>query len=132
MFEPKQHENTFLFLLRWAARLAAIVCLAIVFLFFFGEGINLQEISAREWVGLLFFPVGVFIGLVLAWQEEAIGGMITVASILGFYLIYGWLLSGSIRQGWAFLPFLIPGALFLLYGIISSVFLPRKNEKLSH
>ena len=117
MFEPRKHENLFLHILRWTARGASVVCLAIVFLFFLAEEINFGEIAAKEWIGLLFFPVGVFTGLVLAWRDEGLGGGFALGSVLGFYLVYGWLLNGKLWQGWAFLPFLLPAVLFLLYWI---------------
>lgn len=132
MFEPREHETLFLHTLRLVARAASIVCLAIIFLFFVGEGMNFSQIAFKEWIGLLFFPVGVFVGLVLAWREEGLGGAISVVSIPAFYLIYGWLLNGNIKQGWAFLPFLVPGVLFLLYWILSVTHLAPKQQKLSH
>ncbi len=131
MFEPREHENSFLHILRWTARGASVVCLAIIFLFFLSEGINFGEIAPRQWIGLLFFPVAVFIGLVLAWREEGLGGGIAIIGVLGFYLVYGWLLSGSIHQGWAFLPFLLPAVLFLAYWSFSLLSLSHKKENLS-
>jgi hypothetical protein len=121
MFEHREHENGLLFSLRWTARLSSVVCLAIIFLFFIGEGIDFQAVKSKEWVGLFFFPLGVLIGLVLAWREEIAGGAVTVLSVIGFYLIYGLLLSGSVWQGWAFLPFFVPGILFLVYGFQTRV-----------
>lgn len=120
MFKPREHENLLLFCLRWTARLASVVCLAIIILFFFGEGFDPRSVETKEWVGFVFFPVGVFVGLVLAWSEEGLGGAIVIFSVIAFYLVYGWLLSGRLWQGWAFLPFLLPGVLFLIYKFISS------------
>ena len=119
MFEHREHENALLFSLRWTARLASAVCLAIIFLFFAGEGIDFSAVRPVEYVGLFFFPLGVMIGLVLAWREELAGGAVTVISVAAFYLVYGALLSGRLWQGWGFLPFLIPGVLFLIYGFQS-------------
>lgn len=131
MFEPREHETVFLHTLRLTARSASIICLAIIFLFFVGEGVDFGLLTYKEYVGLMFFPVGVFIGLVLAWREEGLGGIISVASIFAFYLIYGWLLNGNIRQGWAFMPFLLPGFLFLLYWFFSVMRLSPKRENLN-
>ena len=132
MFAPREHETNFLFMLRWIARLASVFCLAIIFLFFVGEGIDFSLIGFKEYVGLLFFPLGVFVGLVLAWREEGAGGAVAVGSIFAFYLIYGWLLNGNIRQGWAFLPFLVPGILFVAYWLFSMPHLSPKPENLEH
>ena len=115
MFEPRENETAFLHGLRLVARAAAVVCLALIILFVFGEGFDIRNMTATEMIGMLFFPIGVFVGLVMGWREEGIGGWIVVGSIAAFYVIYGWLLNGTMRQGWTFLLFLIPGILFLVY-----------------
>lgn len=119
MFEHREHENALMFTLRWTARIASVVCLAIIFLFFVGEGIDFNAVKPAEYVGLLFFPIGVMVGLVLGWREEIAGGTIAVASVAAFYLIYGGLISGRLWQGWAFLPFLFPAVIFLIHGFLS-------------
>lgn len=118
MFKERVNETTFERILRFCARAASIVCLAIIFLFFLGEDFEFSKLTVAEWIGFGFFPVGVLIGLVLAWEEEMIGGTITLVSIAAFYLVYGWVLNSTLRMGWAFLPFVIPGALFVAYGLV--------------
>jgi hypothetical protein len=118
MFEERENETTFEYLLRIVARGASVVCLAIILLFFLGQDFALGSLSATEWVGFAFFPAGVLFGLVLAWREELLGGTITLISVAGFYLVYGWLLNATFRQGWAFLPFVLPGVLFVMYGYV--------------
>lgn len=118
MFEERENETTLEYLLRVVARGASIVCLAIILLFFLGEDFALGTLSVEEWIGFAFFPVGVLVGLVLAWREELIGGAITLAAVAGFYLVYGLLLNSTLRMGWAFLPFLLPGILFVTYGYV--------------
>jgi glucose-6-phosphate-specific signal transduction histidine kinase len=120
MFERRDHETSFQHVLRVIARAAGVICLAIIVLFLIGEDLVFGYMSSREWVGFLFFPIGVFVGLVLSFREELMGGMITVASVLSFYLVYGLLLNSSIEQGWALLPFLVPGVLFVAYGLFRS------------
>lgn len=120
MFEPREHETTFHHLLRLVARASNIVCLALIVFFPNGEEWGITGLSAIEWTGIIFFPVGAFIGLVLAWREELLGGLLIVVSVACFYLIYGWLLNHSIHQGWALLPFFIPGFLFIAYGLVRS------------
>ena len=119
MFEPRVHEDNNLFILRWTARLFGAACLAILLLFIFGEDFDWSKISAKEFVGLLFFPVGLIIGLILAWRRELLGGAISAGSVLALYVIYGWFLNGSLGQGWWFIVFAIPGVLFFAYGILS-------------
>ena len=122
MFAPRQHENTFLFLLRWAARTLSAVSIGTILLFIFGEGsLDFSTSSWKEIGAMLLFPLGLLVGLILGWQEEIKGGALAVGSIAAFYLVYGLALSGSIRQGWWFLIFAVPGFLFLLYGLLSSL-----------
>ena len=45
------------------------------------------EIAPRQWVGFLFFPVGTILGMLLSWWREVLGGVVTVYSLLGFYLV---------------------------------------------
>jgi hypothetical protein len=118
MFEERENETPFEHFLRVAARAASVICLAIIFLFFLGQDFEFGKVSAGEWIGIGFFPVGVLIGLVLAWEEELIGGAITLVSIAGFYLVYGWLLNSTFQMGWGLVPFILPGLLFLAYGYL--------------
>jgi hypothetical protein len=118
MFGERESETTVEYFLRIVARAASVVCLAIIFLFFLSEDFEFANVTAGQWIGFGFFPVGVLVGLVLAWEEELIGGAITLASVAGFYLVYGWFLNSTFRMGWAFLPFIIPGLLFLAYGYL--------------
>jgi|SRR5688572_17519301 len=120
MFEPREHEDNNLFMLRWTARIFAAACLAILFLFIFSESSDWSKVSAAEMIGMLFFPVGLIIGLILAWHRELPGGAIAFGSVIIFYFVYGLLLAGSLRQSWWFIFFAIPGALFLAYGIASA------------
>ena len=101
------------------ARLLSAVSIGTILLMIFGEGLEPSNLAWKEIVALLFFPAGVFVGLVLAWQDELKGGLLAVLSVTAFYAVYGYAFSGSIRQGWWFLLLTIPGFLFLLYGLIT-------------
>lgn len=120
MFAQRVDETTLQHVLRLFARTAGLVGLAIILLFFLSGDIEFRTLSATDWIGFAFFPVGTLIGLVLAWNEEFIGGAVTLVSVAGFYLLYGWLLNSSVWQGWVILPFLIPAVLFLIYGFVST------------
>ncbi|MEW6131220.1 MAG: hypothetical protein AB1757_29595 [Acidobacteriota bacterium] len=111
---PHLHSSDIVLWLRWTARIWSVMSVVLLFLFFIGEGIQPAKITPKEWVGLLFFPVGVVIGLMIAWRREGLGGLITVSSLAAFYFIYEWLLSGSFPKGWAFLMFAAPGFIYLL------------------
>jgi len=99
------------------ARLTSIASITLLVMLFLGEGLNPSEITRNEWIGLLFFPVGVMIGLSIAWWKEGLGAAITISSLGAFYLVWGYLLRNHIG-GWAFVTFASPGFLFLLHWLL--------------
>jgi hypothetical protein len=103
--------------LEWIARVASIASITLLAMIFFGEAFHPSQISPEEWVGLIFFPTGVVAGMIIAWRKEAVGGFMTVASLVGFYLVYGYLLRNHIG-GWYFLAFSAPGFLFLFHWLL--------------
>jgi len=120
MFSPRTDEDTRMFVLRMTARVSSVVVFLILFLFYSDGSLALDNIGPRETVGFLMFPVGLLAGFALGWHNELWGGLLSMCSTVGFYLIYGLLLYGSVDQGWAFLVFTLPGLLFLIYGIVHS------------
>jgi hypothetical protein len=101
------------------ARLTSIASITLLLMLFAGEGLHPSRITASEWVGLLFFPVGVVIGMVIAWWKEGVGSLVTVGSLLAFYVVYGYLMRNHLG-GWAFIVFALPGFLFLLHWLLRS------------
>src|SRR6185436_19739153 len=85
-----------------------------------GEALHPPEISSNEWAGLDFFPIGVTIGMIVAWWKDGLGSAVTLLSLLGFYLVYGYLLRNHIG-GWAFIAFASPGFLFLLHWLCATL-----------
>jgi hypothetical protein len=114
MLTEKNKASSVQYFLRWSARVLSILSTAVIVLFLTGERFDVSRISGREWIGLFLFPLGVIVGFAVAWWNEGMGGAITTASLLAFYLIYGLLLRGNINLGWAFIVFASPGLLFLL------------------
>jgi hypothetical protein len=98
---------------RWTARIWTVASIGLVLAFLVGEGFHPSQIQPREWLGLVFFPVGICAGMILAWWKEGLGGAITVGSLAVFYLIH-LATAGTFPRGWAFLVFAAPGFLFLL------------------
>ncbi len=99
------------------ARVGSIASITLLLLLFQGEAFHPSEIAPREWIGLLFFPIGVIVGMVVAWWKEGLGSVITVGSLAAFYLVYGYVMRNHIA-GWAFLTFASPGFLFLLHWLL--------------
>lgn len=131
MLTKRENEGMFLFILRWSARILGLAVVLLLVLFYLGEGIDLHSVAAREYIGFLFFPIGLVLGIAVGWHDELIGGSISAGSTAAFYLIYGALLSGSIMQGSAFLVFTIPGFLFLLHGLFSRIHVGHNEHRFS-
>ncbi len=104
--------------LRWSARMLSIFSVGVVLLFVFGEGFNLAHFTVRELILSLFFPLGVCLGMILAWRWEGWGGGITVASLAAFYLAHR-LMSPGFPRGLALVVLAAPGFLFLLCSLWS-------------
>ena len=102
--------------LRWTARVWSVASVGLVLAFIVGEGNNPS--GPNEWLGFLLFPVGISVGMILAWWKEGLGGSITVGSLLAFYVVR-LTTAGTFPKGWAWLAFAAPGFLFLLSSHVS-------------
>lgn len=100
-------------LFRWSARILSIASTAMLLMFLFGEPFEPSKIAGRELLAMIFFPLGIVVGFVVAWWKEGLGGSITIASLLIFYLIFVTLLRGNLARGGWFMVFAFPGFLFL-------------------
>jgi hypothetical protein len=102
--------------LRWTARVWSVASIALILAFIVGEGSHPS--GAHEWLEFLFFPVGISLGMILAWWRESFGGSITVGSLLAFYVAH-LTIADTFPKGWAWLAFAAPGFLFLLSSHLS-------------
>ncbi|MCB0097618.1 MAG: hypothetical protein KDE46_17930 [Caldilineaceae bacterium] len=101
-------------ILRWIARLGSLLSVAFVLLFLFGEGLVVNGVwpTAAEWVGLLFFPFGLAIGLLIGWRNELGGGLIAAGSIAAFY-VWNFAVRGSLPAGPYFLVLALPALIYI-------------------
>lgn len=95
-------------LVRWAARLSSLASLGLLTWFLFSGG---AAPTVNEGIAMALFPGGVMLGMLLGWWREGLGGLLTVASLAGFY---AWMaIVGGRASGPYFLLFAAPGFLFL-------------------
>ena len=92
---------------RWIARIGSLLVIGFLLAFLFGEG--LLPITILH----LCFPLGVMMGLIVAWFLEGLGATITIVSITAFYLIH-YRLSGALPSGPFFLIAAAPSVFFLI------------------
>lgn len=105
----------------------SIISIAVMLTFFNSDVPTFGQMAPKQWVGFLFFPIGVIAGMLLGWWREVLGGAVTVLSLFGFYLIYGWLLNSQVWLGAWFIVFALPGILFLISGMTFRYFF-RQTE----
>jgi hypothetical protein len=107
------HGWYFLPALRWTARLTSLTSAGIVLMFAFGES---GTPTAREWLLLAFFPIGLVLGMGLGWWRELLGGAVALGSLAVFYAIL-FAFRGSVPTSPYFAILAAPGALFLAAGL---------------
>ena len=99
-------------ILLWIARVGSVLSCGVLLLFIMGEGFDPRRLSPQEFALFLCFPLGVMLGMASAWRWTAIGGALTIASVLAFYGVH-WAQVHSLPRGWAFIAFAAPGLFFL-------------------
>jgi hypothetical protein len=97
--------------IRWTARILSVISIGLLLGFIIGEGIH--PTTLNEKIGLIFFPFGIAMGMIIAWWREGLGGGITVGSLLVFYVIH-FAFTRTFPNGPGWLLFTVPGFLFLL------------------
>lgn len=104
-------------LVEFLARGASLISITLLLLLFQDEALHPSKVATQEWFGLVFFPIGVIIGLAIAWWKEGLGVSITLGSLVAFYLVYGYLLQYHVA-GWAFVVFASPAFLFFFHWVL--------------
>lgn len=107
--------------LRWIARAASVASLALLAMFALSGG---AAPSASEWLMLAFFPIGVAVGMLVAWRSEIIGGVIAAASLVAFYAIISLDAARPPAGPW-FVVFASPAMALLACGITTRALLRR-------
>jgi len=106
--------------IRWVARVwgTAIIALVVLFALMHAATPDAPGPTGREWVGLLFFPAGLCVGLVMAWRWETLGGAIAVGSFLAFYT-WMFVTGERLPSGPYFAVAAVPGVLYLVCRLLS-------------
>jgi hypothetical protein len=101
---------------RWIARGWSLLSLGFVALFVLGQALHPTAplpTTARDLIGLSLFPLGVCLGMILAWKWEALGGSIILGSLAAFYALLRFT-DGRFPRGPYFALVAAPGDLFIL------------------
>ncbi len=101
--------------IHWIARGWSIASIVFFLLIFLGEILFPHAEASfrlRDVILFIFFPIGTFAGMILAWRWELLGGALTVGGVVGFY-VAPWVMDGRFPRGPYFLLIAAPGFLFL-------------------
>jgi hypothetical protein len=106
-------------ILRWIARILASIMAALILLFFVGETLgegvqSLSHMTVRE-ILLMFTFFALWLGLLLGWKWELLGGLLTLCAIIVFYAL-NILFAGIFPKGPFFIASALPSLLFLYCG----------------
>ena len=109
-----EKTNRNLLIIRWTARIIALFFILIMLLIFFGQILEGGGPQIDAWIGILFMPIGVVVGLILAWKWEGLGGIVTLLSLVCFHLFL--VVQEGVFRFFLF-PYLIivPAILFIAY-----------------
>ena len=116
-----KNQNLVVTIIRWVARIWSILSLAFLLLFFGASifsSIGAATFVFKDVLRFVFFPIGLTMGLIIAWKWEGLGGIIAIGSIIGFHLQM--LVIHGKPDFVLFIELLAaPGILFILYWILS-------------
>ena len=117
-------KNLALTIVRWIARIWSYIVVAFIMLFVLGylfesgSGAGTGSMSFGETIAFAFFPIGLTLGLIIAWWKEGLGGIIATGSIIGFHLTM--LVIGGKPDFVLFIELLaVPGPLFIICWLLS-------------
>ena len=114
--------SPFAVVIRWVARIWSIFSIITILTLLSltvggatgGQG---PRPTLQQWIGLALLPIGIGVGLVLAWYREKLGGILALGCLISFY---GWNLlgSGRFQGGPFFFSMAVPSLLFFLAGLL--------------
>jgi hypothetical protein len=107
-------------IVRWIARIGATLMAGMILIIFIGEGISegfgpLLQMSLREMAMMVVFII-VFLGLIIGWKWEILGGSMIIGGMAAFYLL-DYLFSGTFPGGPFLLVIVLPGLLYVYSGL---------------
>lgn len=115
-------KNMTVNILRWIARIWSYIVVAFIVLFvgahFFESGSGIGSMALEDAIAFTFFPIGLTVGLIIAWWKEGLGGIIATGSIIGFHLTM--LFVHGKPDFVLFIELLaVPGPLFIICWLLS-------------
>ncbi len=96
-------------------RLIARICslIGMFFLVGFFNTETLKDLDLKDWFLFIIFPCVLLSGYILSWMYDRTGAVVSLASIVIFYLLH-YIFKQNFPQGTSFILFAIPPMLFIL------------------
>lgn len=115
-------KNMTVIILRWITRIWSYIVVTFIVLFvgahFFESGSGIGSMGIEDGIAFTFFPIGLTVGLIIAWWKEGLGGIIATGSIIAFHLAM--LFFGGNPDFVLFIELLaVPGPLFIICWLLS-------------
>ena len=106
-------------IIRWIARILAALMTAFIAFMFVGNTVTdgfgpLLKMTIKEYLMMGLFII-VFLGLILGWKREKLGGWLVVSGMVLFYIV-DFAFSGTFPRGWFFPMIALPGLLYFAIG----------------
>lgn len=98
----------------WVARVLGLLVAVFVGLFVVAYSIGSEP--SPPGFGALLYPIGPAVAYLIGWRRPLLGGAIGLGCILAFHISRG---AGVLRFPLTDVMFLLPGLLFVIYGVAS-------------
>ena len=123
-----QKKPLWLSIIRWSARIIALLIIIIILLMLTGESIGSSShkinLSGRDFLLLSLWGI-TLIGLGIGFWREGLGGLISLVSTLTHIII---LFSEEVGNLKSFYVFLVPSILYLMYWYFNKTFKAKANS----
>jgi len=123
-----QKKPVWLKIIRWTARIIALLIIIIILVMLIGESIGSSShkinLSGRDFLLLSLWGI-TLIGLGIGFWREGLGGLISLVSTLSHIII---LSSEGVGNLKSFYVFLVPGILYLMYWYFNKTIKAKANS----
>jgi hypothetical protein len=123
-----QKKPIWLSIIRWSARIIALLIIIIILLMLIGESIGSSShkinLSGRDFLLLSLWGI-TLIGLGIGFWREGLGGLISLVSTLSHIII---LSSEGVGNLKSFYVFLVPSILYLMYWYFNKTIKVKANS----
>ena len=123
-----QKKPVWLNIIRWTARILALLIIIFILFMFIGESIGSSshktDLSGRDYLLLSLFGI-TLIGLGIGFWKEGLGGLISLVSTLSHIIILSF---EGVRNLFYFYVFLVPSILYLIYWYFNKTIKAKANS----